>query len=472
VSVEKPSILIVDDRPENLISLEALLRDDNINIVTANSGEKALSIMIEMEFSLVLMDVQMPEMDGFEVASLMRGMKKTRNIPIIFVTAISKEQQYIFKGYEVGAIDYIYKPIDSVILKSKVQVFLELFKQKKLYQIQAIELENRVKELEYVKAELEEANRLLSHLSSHDGLTGILNRRSFDEIVEREWNKCYQENSSISIILLDVDFFKKYNDIYGHVAGDNCLKLIAKTISKTAIKPSDYAVRYGGEEFAVILPKTNEEEALKVAEQIRLNIKDLGIEHRGSSIPEVTVSLGIAESKPSRSNSIENMIHRADKALYRAKCLGRNQSQVSKIEIVDIVEQMQENINLIQWNNTFETGISAIDEQHRILINKTNELYSLIIKKNETINIKKTLDELLDYTYYHFREEELFLETVSYIYKKEHAKEHLEFKDYINNLLMIHNENISISAIGILTFLNKWIINHIKISDMEYTKHI
>ena len=190
---EKASILIVDDRQENLLSLEALLLDESINIFKANSGEEALSLMIDNDFSLVLMDVQMPGMDGFEVANLMRGMKKTRNIPIIFVTAISKDQSYIFKGYEAGAIDYIYKPIDSVILKSKVHVFLELFKQKKLYQIQAIELENRVKELEFVKSELEEANRILSHLSSHDGLTGILNRRSFGRNNDERMGKMFGE---------------------------------------------------------------------------------------------------------------------------------------------------------------------------------------------------------------------------------------------------------------------------------------
>lgn len=333
---EKANILIVDDRPENLVSLKALLEDKSVEISTASSGEEALSIMIEKEFSLVLLDVQMPGMDGFEVASLMRGMKKTRNIPIIFVTAISKEKQYIFKGYEVGAIDYIYKPIDSVILKSKVHVFLELFKQKKLYQIQASELELRVKELEAVKAELEEANRLLSHLSSHDGLTGILNRRSFDEILEREWNRCFREKKLLSIILIDVDYFKKYNDIYGHIAGDNCLKMIAKIIAKTVQRPSDYVARYGGEEFVVVLPRTDAEGAMKVAEQIRLNIKDLGIEHRGSSFSEITVSSGVAESEPcdgrNCENNIEEIIQRADRSLYMAKSLGRNQSHLGKIE--------------------------------------------------------------------------------------------------------------------------------------------
>lgn len=335
-SNERANILIVDDRPENLISLKALLEDESVDIFTANSGEEALSIMIEKEFSLVLLDVQMPGMDGFEVASLMKGMKKTRNIPIIFVTAISKEKQYIFKGYEVGAIDYIYKPIDSVILKSKVHVFLELFKQKKLYQIQASELELRVKELEAVKSELEEANRLLAHLSSHDGLTGILNRRSFDEILEREWNRCFREKKLLSIILIDVDYFKKYNDIYGHIAGDNCLKMIAKIIAKTVQRPSDYVARYGGEEFVVVLPRTDAAGAMKVAEQIRLNIKELGIEHRGSSFSEITVSSGVAESSPYSDkiaeNNIEEIIQRADRALYMAKSLGRNQNYLGKIE--------------------------------------------------------------------------------------------------------------------------------------------
>lgn len=326
---EKVNILIVDDRPENLVSLKALIEDRELNIICANSGQEALSHLLDNEFSLVLMDVQMPEMDGFETAKLMRGMKKTRNIPIIFVTAISKEEKFIFKGYEVGAIDYIYKPIDSVILKSKIKVFVELYKQKKLFQLQAIELQRKVDELETTKRELEEVNRVLEHLSSHDGLTGIPNRRSFDEVLDREWKRAIRNKEKLSIILIDIDFFKNFNDIHGHVMGDSALRLVAKTISKSVKRPGDFVARYGGEEFIIILPNTDSNGAFELGELIRKNIEDVGIINEGSSISKVlTVSLGVATEEPNVNSKLENILEDADFALYESKKTGRNMTSL------------------------------------------------------------------------------------------------------------------------------------------------
>lgn len=327
------NVLIVDDRPENLLSLEAILESKNLNIIKAGSGNEALGLMTEHEFALVLLDVQMPEMDGFETAQLMRGMKKTRNIPIIFVTAISKERKHVFEGFKAGAIDYIYKPIDSEILNSKVQIFLELFEQKKLLQIQASELQNRIRELEELRSELEEANRMLEHLSSHDGLTGILNRRSFDDILIREWKRGIREKREVSLILFDVDYFKKYNDVYGHIAGDNCLRLIAKAFAKTVQRPSDFVARYGGEEFVAILPNTPMCGAEIIAKNIQEAIDELGIVHKGSEVSDViTVSVGVSHCFPSDELTIEKLIHEADEALYIAKKTGRNKIESKELK--------------------------------------------------------------------------------------------------------------------------------------------
>lgn len=316
------NILIVDDRQDNLLVLESLLEDMNCNIIKATSGNEALSLMLDNEFALVLLDVQMPDMDGFETAEFMRMNSKTRYLPIIFVTAISKEQKCIFKGYEIGAVDYLFKPIEPIILQSKVKVFLDLYNQKKLVEEQSKLLELKVKEL----SELREANFKLESLSTLDGLTGISNRRSFDNYIDMSLKNCARADKPISLIMADIDFFKNYNDNYGHLQGDDCLIKVAKAMASSVKRPLDFVARYGGEEFAVILPETDEEGAKIIAETIRKNVEDLKITHEHSTAaPYVTLSLGIETMLPKADYSANELIENADKALYKAKQNGRNQ---------------------------------------------------------------------------------------------------------------------------------------------------
>lgn len=323
------NILIVDDRKDNLLVLESLLEDMNCNIIKATSGNEALSLMLDYEFALVLLDVQMPEMDGFETAEFMRMNSKTRYVPIIFVTAISKEQKCIFKGYEMGAVDYLFKPIEPIILQSKVRVFLELYNQKKLVEEQRELLELKVREL----SELQEANFKLESLSTLDGLTGISNRRSFDNYIDTSLKSCARSEKPISLIMADIDFFKGYNDNYGHLKGDDCLIEVAKTIASSVKRPLDFAARYGGEEFAVILPETDEVGAMAIAEVIRKNIEALNIPHEYSSVATfVTLSLGVETIRPDSNYSITEFIDQADKSLYKSKSNGRNQTSILKRE--------------------------------------------------------------------------------------------------------------------------------------------
>lgn len=323
------NILIVDDRQDNLLVLESLLEDMNCNIIKATSGNEALSLTLDYEFALVLLDVQMPEMDGFETAEFMRMNSKTRYVPIIFVTAISKEKMCIFKGYELGAVDYLFKPIEPIILQSKVRVFLDLYNQKKLVEEQRALLELKVREL----SELQEANFKLESLSTLDGLTGISNRRSFDNYIDTSLKSCVRSEKPISLIMADIDFFKGYNDNYGHIKGDDCLIEVAKTIASSVKRPLDFAARYGGEEFAVILPETDEEGAMEVAELIRKNIEALNIPHEYSSVaPFVTLSLGVETTRPNSNYSITEFIDHADKALYKSKSNGRNKISIFKRE--------------------------------------------------------------------------------------------------------------------------------------------
>lgn len=313
--INRCNVLIVDDRPENLLAIEAILEDLNIELLKANSGNDALSLLLEYDIALVLLDVQMPEMDGFEVAEIMKSSDKTKYIPIIFVTAISKEDKYVFKAYDVGAVDYLLKPVVPEILISKVKVFMELYSQKEKIKQQA--------------AALEEANSMLRNLSYIDGLTQIPNRRNFDEILDKEWKNAIREKSHISLILIDIDFFKNYNDLYGHDEGDECLKKVAKCLAATVQRPRDLVARYGGEEFVAVLPNTGQHEAEMIAKKMIENISKLQIEHRKSSVSSyVTLSEGIATLEPTVEMNKEEMIKKADLALYKAKEMGRNRIAV------------------------------------------------------------------------------------------------------------------------------------------------
>ncbi len=318
-------VLMVDDRPENLFVLETILKDEDVTFDKATSGNEALSMLLEKDYALVLMDVQMPDIDGFETAKLMKGMNKTKYIPIIFVTAISKEEYYAFKGYDIGAIDYIYKPIEPIVLKSKVRVFAELHRQKMMYKDQSDLLNLKVKELEEVKQQLIALNSELVQISNMDSLTQIANRRAFDETIKVEINRANRDKTELAVLMLDIDFFKQYNDHYGHVKGDEVLQKVAEEVKKSVCRPADLVARYGGEEFTVILPDTCAKGAIHVADTIRKNVEALEIPNVGSDVSDwLTVSIGIV-LKNTETNTQDILLRRADKALYEAKKRGRNQ---------------------------------------------------------------------------------------------------------------------------------------------------
>ncbi len=326
------NILIVDDRPENLLSLEVLLDNPELNIVKAESGNEALGCMLDYDFALVLLDVQMPEMDGFETAELMRSSLKTKHLPIIFVTASHTQKHYIFKGYDTGAVDYLFKPLEPAVLNSKVEVFLELQRQKNQLQAKTRELDAKILELKEAQIQLKERNEQLKLLSSLDGLTHIHNRRRFDEVLQSEWKRATRSGEPLCLIMLDVDYFKAYNDHYGHPAGDFCLQRIAKSLSSVFKRPMDIVARYGGEEFCAILPGTDLEGGAKVAENLRRVVEQLAMEHAESAeFGRITVSLGVSAIVPCLETYSTDLLKAADKALYRAKSLGRNRCEIGQV---------------------------------------------------------------------------------------------------------------------------------------------
>jgi diguanylate cyclase (GGDEF)-like protein len=315
----KTNILLVDDKKENLLALESILETPGLNIFTALSGNAALGLMLEHDFAVVILDVRMPEMDGFEVAELMRKSEKTKFIPIIFVTAFSEDENYIFKGYETGAVDYLHKPLDPVILKSKVNIFLELDRNKK--------------ELEQSKKKIEKQNERLKELSITDGLTGLYNHRHFQNMLKREFAMVRRNSSDLSCFMIDLDYFKDVNDTFGHTFGDFVLQRFALLL-KEAVRETDIVARYGGEEFALLLPHTSLEGALVLAEKFRKKAEECVYENDGHT-KRVTASVGVASYGTHHPSASSELVSFADQALYRAKAEGRNQVRFYNEEILN-----------------------------------------------------------------------------------------------------------------------------------------
>ncbi len=297
---EKALILLVDDNPKNLKLLGNLLKG-TYKTVVAESGREALEFVKKRVPELILLDIMMPEMTGFEVCERVKASPETRDIPIIFLSA-KTETQDIVKGFEVGGVDYITKPFQVPELLARVHTHIEL-RQKTL---------------------------ILQSIADRDGLTMIPNRRRFDEFLDGEWRRCLREQTPLTFIMIDIDWFKRYNDLYGHLQGDECLKQIAQTIGKTVRRPTDFAARFGGEEFAVVLGNTGAQQAMMIAENIRTAIEGLQIPHNASEISHVvTISLGVATVIPDAKTSPEDLINAADERLYEAKNTGRNQVRYS-----------------------------------------------------------------------------------------------------------------------------------------------
>ena len=324
------NVLIVDDSSYNLYALEEILSSNGINILKASSGNEALNLMLEKDIAIVLLDVQMPDMNGFEVAEIMRSYEKTRNIPIIFITGINKEEDYIFRGYECGAVDYIYKPIKNEILKSKVKVFINLHNQRQVITNQNFMLKDQIDELNKTKKKLEEANERLWEMANLDGLTMIPNRRSFDIKLSEEFKRMKRDRKPLSLMMIDIDYFKKYNDHYGHIKGDDVLKDVANMLDKAVKRPGDFVARYGSEEFVVLLPDTILEGAKFLSIRIMQELQAMKIEHNKSEMSKyLTVSIGISVlGSDDRKTTPQQLVNKADIALYIAKNKGRNRIEV------------------------------------------------------------------------------------------------------------------------------------------------
>ena len=444
------NILIVDDLPENVRLLSSLLTNQGYKVSTATDGKMALSAIKEEHPDLILLDIMLPVINGYQVCQILKSQPHTSHIPIIFLSGLDSEADKI-EAFKVGGVDYITKPffVEEVIVRVKTQLtnlkqrkkFKRIIKQqirdreiveKELSQSRALlggilnssldgmaafeairdrrgkivdfrwliantvalmtmgsnkeGLQGRrlfaeqapghlfdglfelfvevvenctVLEKEYyyncnslmawfhiiavklgdgfamtfrdisdrkqIEIALKKANLRLRYQANIDSLTQIANRRRFDEYITQEWSRCSREQEYLSLILCDVDFFKAYNDHYGHQAGDNCLYEVAQGIERAVKRPADLVFRYGGEEFAIVLPYTAGEGAIQVAEEIREQIAEIQILHQKSQIGNyVSISLGVASVIPNLNVSSQTLISAADRALYDAKVQGRD----------------------------------------------------------------------------------------------------------------------------------------------------
>ncbi len=263
---------------------------------------------------LILMDIVMPRMDGIEATKRLKADERFRDIPVIMVT-VRDEAASLERALEAGAIDYISKPVNRLELCARVRSVLRLKEET-----------DRRKARE---RELEALTEKLEQLSNQDGLTSVGNRRRFDEVYEKEWMRSRRDGLPLSLLMIDIDCFKAYNDTYGHLKGDACLKVVAEAISKSLKRPGDFVARYGGEEFVVVLPATDVKGALAIAGEIRGSVRDLDMEHATSTTADVvTVSIGIASMVPRADIDSRELLSASDGALYLAKTNGRNRVEV------------------------------------------------------------------------------------------------------------------------------------------------
>lgn len=293
--MKKATILIVDDEISNIEIINAVLEDD-YEVCFAMSGAQALEMMGDLQPDLVLLDVLMPDLDGFEVCKRIKNDPDLVDTPVIFTTGLGDTADEM-RGLSLGAIDYVTKPIQPAILKARVSNHIEL----------------------------KSLRDQLAELAVTDALTGLKNRRHLERTLTTECARLSRTGEPLSVLMLDIDFFKQFNDTYGHPAGDRCIAMVASTLKRVIKRSSDTSARYGGEEFACLLPNIRMEEAETIAQEIRSQMRALNIPHaRSQARPYVTVSIGIATAFCTPGLSPEMWVAQADAQLYRSKAGGRD----------------------------------------------------------------------------------------------------------------------------------------------------
>lgn len=319
-------ILVIDVSADDRRSVVDILKSvDHSEVTQAGSAQEAYDLLgignetiAPVQLDLIVLDLELLPPGGLAACRIIKESNHLKDIPII-ILAGDQGVDSLASAFALGAIDYVRKPIERMDLLTRVHSGLRLKEEMDIRKA-------REQELLEVTKKLASVNQILRRMAFLDGLTGIANRRFFDEIFQKEWRRAARSQSTLALILIDIDFFKPFNDIYGHQAGDDCLKRVAKVLESSLKRPGDHAIRYGGEEFAVLLAEEiNLEGTRKVAETLRVNVSALGLTHQGSPVHgHVTISTGVALARPEDGSSPQSLVMQADKALYEAKHQGRN----------------------------------------------------------------------------------------------------------------------------------------------------
>lgn len=300
---KKPTILVVDDMTTTLLLLHDLLKD-TYEVKIAKSGTKALEILESPnDIDLILLDIEMPDINGYDVCKRIKNNETIKNIPIIFITGRTSQEDEEY-GLNLGAIDYITKPFNKAIVKLRIKNYLDL----------------KIK------------NDMLEKLSMYDGLTNIRNRRFFDETFEKTFSEIKRDKKSLAVLMIDIDFFKPYNDNYGHGQGDETLRKVAKALEKTIKRASDFVARYGGEEFVILLKDINKDGVEAVANNLLNAVRELKITHEFSKIENyVTISIGASFYNSNSDVTKLELLLKADETLYSVKNSGRNNFAILEV---------------------------------------------------------------------------------------------------------------------------------------------
>jgi diguanylate cyclase (GGDEF)-like protein len=309
-------ILIVDDNAAKRLALRAVLRPLGHVIIEAASGLEALRCVMTHDFAVILLDVRMPIMDGFETAALIRTRRQSELTPIIFITAYGSDEIVTSDLYAQGAVDFIFAPVPPEELRAKVAVFANLF-------IKAATLAKMADDIRSSADALRLLNHELTALSRQDPLTGLGNRRALDQDLELLEARVARYSHRYCMAVLDIDHFKSYNDTYGHPVGDVMLQTFSTQLQEE-VRAGDAVYRFGGDEFLCVFPEQSLDTGAQVVERMRANLQELGIPHLGNPVGVVTFSAGLAILDPGHIESAEEVLQEADAALYRAKQLGRN----------------------------------------------------------------------------------------------------------------------------------------------------
>ncbi|WP_455205027.1 diguanylate cyclase, partial [Kaarinaea lacus] len=316
-------VLLVDDQPMVAEAIRRMLADQkDVHFHYCQKADQAVEMAVEIRPTIILQDLIMPDVDGFTLVQKYRQNPIIKNIPIIILSTKENPKDKSL-AFENGANDYLVKLPDKIELVARIKAHT------RSYLVQC-ERDEAFDQLGRLQRKLEISNAELQKLTCQDGLTGIANRRRFDDFIRKEFSRSSRERTPLSLLLIDIDYFKAYNDNYGHLKGDDCICKVAKALQRAVQRPADLVARYGGEEFSVVLPNTDMDGAITIAYCLKQIIKKLAIRHDFSDAANViTISIGIASKVAEDDSSPQDLIKLADEALYRAKKSGRDRCMIA-----------------------------------------------------------------------------------------------------------------------------------------------